>query len=89
MVREIALERIHGLYKLSNSTDNKDLARRYIEIMVRISKRMDITLSREIKRTYCKKCFSPYSRDSTIRLKNGLVVIQCRSCGTIRRIPYR
>ncbi|MCL5731131.1 MAG: ribonuclease P [Candidatus Thermoplasmatota archaeon] len=89
LAMRIARDRIMGLYSLSCSTDRADLARRYLEIMQRISERMDITLPREIKRMYCKKCFSPHSRESTIRLKNGIIIIECRHCGAVRRIPYR
>lgn len=89
-VRSIALERIaylHGL-ALRNASSDSTLSRNSIITMERLALRFDITLSPEIKRSYCKMCKTPYTANTRIRLKSGLSIITCSNCGDIRRLPY-
>lgn len=89
--KKIAMERIEVLLEESgkNLCDDIESSRRDIELAEAIAKRMDITLPAEIKRSYCKKCKTPYSHKTTVRLKNGISNIKCSHCGNIRRLPYR
>jgi RNase P subunit RPR2 len=52
-----------------------------------VAKRLDITLEKKIKRSYCKKCKSIYGADTKIRIKSHLVIVRCPHCGDIRRFP--
>ncbi|SMD30918.1 ribonuclease P Rpr2/Rpp21/SNM1 subunit family protein [Picrophilus oshimae] len=81
----IALKRINYLINISRVSDNPE---RCIDLMEKISKRMDITLNHDIKLQYCKVCKMPY-RSPVIRLKNGFVLIHCDHCGNTRRIKIR
>ena len=65
------------------------MSTRYLSIAENMAKRMDITLSKEIKRAYCKSCKHLYDESSRIRVREGLVSIKCAYCDDIRRIPYK
>ncbi|KJE50079.1 MULTISPECIES: ribonuclease P protein component 4 [Acidiplasma] len=86
-LNRIAMDRINKLYNLS-LISNEYYSKRYIILMERIAKRMDITLPVYIKKSYCKKCKLPY-KNERIRIKNGLVIITCPNCGDVRRIPIK
>jgi RNase P subunit RPR2 len=85
---KISRERIDTLFNEAKNTENIDLARRYIRLMEKIGMRMNITIDRTIKRSYCKNCKAPY-KDIRISLKNKMIVVQCPYCGDIRRIPFK
>ncbi|MCL4310816.1 MAG: ribonuclease P [Candidatus Thermoplasmatota archaeon] len=85
---KISRERIDTLFNEAKNTENIDLARRYIRLMEKIGMRMNITIDRTIKRSYCKNCKAPY-KDIRISLKNKMIVVHCPYCGDIRRIPFK
>ncbi len=85
---KISNERINKLYNEALKCSDMDLSRRYITLMESIAKRMDITLERRIKLSYCKKCKTPYN-NFNMRVKNGVIDIKCNYCGNIRRLPVR
>jgi ribonuclease P protein subunit RPR2 len=87
-VNDLAEKRINFLVSLSMKQSDITLAQRYINIARKIGRRMDITLPREIKRSFCKNCNTPYSSKSTIRLKDRMIIIKCSFCGDKRRIPF-
>lgn len=89
--KDIAYERMHRLFELAHARkdDEPELASKYIRLAERIGKRMDMSVPKEIKRFYCKKCGLPYGEDTRIRVKKGLLIVTCRNCSDIRRIPYR
>lgn len=85
--KEMALRRIHYLNDLlftDNDIDKSTIVRQ----MENISIRFDLTLPMEIKRSFCKKCKTPYDEKMTLRCRNSNVVLKCGKCGDIRRIPY-
>ncbi len=88
---KIALERIYILRDLAVkvATPDPQHSRRYIRIAEAIGRRMDITLPRGIKRSYCKKCKLPYGENTRIRLRRKTLFVHCGNCGNIRRIPYK
>ena len=83
----IAKERISGLVYLAR--EHREMSTRYLSIAENMAKRMDITLSKEIKRAYCKSCKHLYDESSRIRVKEGLVTVKCAYCDDVRRIPYK
>lgn len=85
---KISRERIDTLFNEAKNTENIDLARRYIRLMEKIGMRMNITIDRTIKRSYCKNCKAPY-KEIRISLKNKMIVVHCPYCGDIRRIPFK
>ncbi|GGM78732.1 hypothetical protein GCM10007108_16140 [Thermogymnomonas acidicola] len=86
-LRAIARERIWHMFDLASVEDDPALAARYIVIMERLALRMDLTLPKEIKRSYCKVCKWPYRFGTVLRIRRRLLIVHCGHCGDIRRIP--
>ena len=92
--KRIAAERIDILYRLAEEramNGDFDLAARYVELILKLSRKHNIRLSREKKYHVCKKCnsFLIPGKNATVRLKKGKVVIKCHMCGSYKRYPYR
>jgi ribonuclease P protein subunit RPR2 len=85
-LENLARERIDKLVYLAAHSEH---SRRYMEIAENIAKRIDITLPKNIKRSYCKKCKTPYGGETRIRVSHGMVTVRCNECFDLRRIPYR
>lgn len=89
--RKIAIERIDYLLELAETVkkDDYELARRYVEIAVKIAKKYRIRL-RKKKLRFCKKCLYPYRSDRMrVRISKGVVRISCLNCGHIRRFKIK
>ncbi|MEM0140032.1 MAG: ribonuclease P [Ferroplasma sp.] len=86
MLVDISKERIKMLFQLACNAEDIDLSRRYIAIMEKVAMRMNITIERNIKLLYCKKCKSPY-KGIGLKLKNKTITVKCPYCGDIRHIP--
>lgn len=94
VLREIARERIILLYKLAVERARKGdhvLARRYVEIMLKISAKARVKPPRYIRRGYCRSCKIPLIPGVTsrvrVRSKGSVtrVVVSCLACGWMRR----
>ncbi len=93
-MQRIARERINILFELAKERairGDEELARRYIDHMVNLSKKYNVRIPREMKRMYCKKChtFLIPGKTSHIRLKKGKIVIKCLRCGAYKRYIYK
>lgn len=91
-IKEIANERIEILLNLSReeSLKNSDLARRYVELAVKIAKHCNVRLGKR-KMLFCKKCFTYFnSTNSKFRInsKKRRVEILCLNCGYKRFYRY-
>lgn len=90
--RKIALERIERLLDLAEELHESDpqLAERYVRLAWKIKTKYTIRLSRDLKRRFCKKCFSIWIPGKTvrIRIKRGTITWTCLSCGRKYRIPF-
>jgi ribonuclease P protein subunit RPR2 len=90
-VVSIGEERISILTELSEEAlkeGNKERARRYVSLAVRIGRKTKAKMPAEFK--YCKKCMMPLvpGVSSMVRLTSGKVVTTCNECGTLKRMPY-
>ena len=90
--RNIAIERIRILFKeakLAFNTDPK-LSDRYVELARKIAMKTKISIPRELRRMFCKHCFSYLvpSRNCTVRLQKSKVVYFCSNCKKYMRFPY-
>ena len=92
---KIAKERIERLFTLASEEfkNNPDRSGKYIEMARKIGKRYNVRLTKEQKRSFCKKCNQLLipSRTSTFELdsKKKLIIIKCLNCGNIYRYPYK
>ena len=94
--RQIALERIHILFKLARETIHKDkaLAQRYINIARCLAMAAKVRLPREYRRQVCRHCKSFILPGVNCRVRiqqrrEPHVVITCLECGKHMRIPLR
>jgi len=77
-----------GLSKEALADGNKERARRYVSLAVKIGRKTKAKIPVEFK--YCKKCMIPLvpGVSSTVRLTGGKVVTTCIECGALKRMPY-
>lgn len=91
---KIARERIERLLNLAKEEfeKNPERSRRYIELARKIGKRYNVRLTKEQKRSFCKKCNQPLISGKTFKFemdsKKKLIIIKCLNCGYIYRHPY-
>lgn len=87
--KNIAKEHMEELFILAQNHLNSPLAHNSISLAVKYSTRYKIPIRKEIKRTYCKKCFNQYTAEnSTKRINKGIITITC-SCKTQKRIKIK
>ncbi|MEM4717182.1 MAG: ribonuclease P [Desulfurococcaceae archaeon] len=98
LLRDIARERINILFSMAiEKTRNGDfeLARRYVEIAIRVASKAGVKLPKKYKRSYCRKCYVPLipGYTLTIRVKNvgkhTRVTYRCLKCGWVRRFVVK
>jgi ribonuclease P protein subunit RPR2 len=93
--QKIARERIQILFTLAEKEFRKhpERARRYVELARKIGLRYNVRLPKELKRKFCKNCYSLLipGISSKIKLdsKKKAVSIICLKCNRIYRYPYR
>lgn len=89
-VRKIARERMEILFNLARREfhENPKRARRYVELIRRISMKNKVRIPLEIRRFICRKCNSLLIPSSTLRVRvkrRRYVVYECMNCGFKRR----
>ncbi|MEM0378738.1 MAG: ribonuclease P protein component 4 [Thermosphaera sp.] len=98
IMKEIARERIILLYDLAAKRVEQgelDLARRYVEIMLKISAKARVKPPRYIRRGYCRQCKVPLIPGVTSRVRvrsdgsSSRVVVSCLACGWMRRFVVK
>ncbi len=95
LMKDIARQRIALLYRLALTETRWGrywLARRYIELIIRIAHKARIRPPRYIRRGYCRKCHIPLIPGLTSRVRirseghrGSRVVVTCLMCGWKRR----
>ena len=93
-LRDLAIQRIRILYRLASDRariGDYGLSRRYIELIIRISRKARIRLPIYIRRGYCRRCKVALIPGVTARVrlqsagKGSHVVVTCLLCGWKRR----
>jgi len=94
--RQIALQRIHTLFRLAREKIREEpaLAQRYVEIARKIAMRTKLRLPTEYRHMVCKHCkgFIYPSVNCRVRIQQRRephMVITCLNCGKITRIPLK
>jgi len=85
--KEIARERITIL--LAAAKENPAYSRRYIELARELGTSNRISLGKEERSHFCRKCgaYLVPGENLSVRIQHGKVIRTCRECGTISRIP--
>ncbi len=92
---KIARERIERLLALAKEEleKNPERSRSYVELARKIGKRYNVRLTKEQKRSFCKKCNQLLipGRTSKVELdtKKKLIIIKCLNCDNLYRYPYK
>lgn len=92
-MRELATQRMWRLFELAEQEfgEHPERSERYVRLIRGISMRNRIRTPGEIKRRICKHCYAFLvpGRNARYRLKDGVLVISCGTCGKEMRYPYR
>lgn len=97
LVRNIALERMLVLFNLGVEAVKKgdfELARRYGELIYRISMRVRVKIPRSIKRWICKNCRVIMVPGINVKIrtrrdgKTLRIITRCLTCGWIHRYEF-
>jgi len=88
------MERIKILLQLADQRmreNEEDLAKRYVNLALLISKKYNVRIPRHMKYRICKKCnlFIVPGKNARVRLKKGKVVITCLNCDYKKRYKYK
>lgn len=89
IVKGIAEERIHILFRLAEEFWNKEKerSRQYIGLALRIAMRCRVKIPKELNAKYCKKCKSFLNeKNSTVEKQGELMVLKCKECGFERKM---
>jgi len=89
--KKVASDRIRELLNFSElHKDDEILSRNSIKTAMAISRRHKIRIKSIYKRRFCKKCYTLFIPDKTVRVRigKGKVTFTCLNCGHIKRIPY-
>ena len=91
-ILSIARERMDILFTQAEEEikNHPERSHRYVEHARNISKKYNLEIPQKWNRRYCKKCykFLHPGYNSSIRLINEEINIQCKECGHIMKIPY-
>jgi dephospho-CoA kinase len=89
-IKEIALERMYRLMDLAieNWKEKPERSIHYLKLMKRIGMRNKVRIPKELKRMYCKKCFSLLleEKHKKTRVKKKVLLVECKKCGTTKKI---
>jgi len=88
--RKIAAERVEILFSLAEKTEDRELARRYVDLATRVARKHRVKLGKW-KLRFCKNCKTLWDAE-TLRVRlisrpYPMIVYQCLVCGWERRIP--
>ncbi len=96
VAREIALQRIHILFRLAKEAvhDDPKLAQRYVEIASKIAMSTRLRLPKEYRRMICRHCKSFILPGVNCRVRiqpkrEPHMVVTCFHCGKHTRIPLK
>jgi len=89
--RKIARERLEILCEKADEIFSRDTKRadRYVEIARRLAMKLNLRLSKEQKRRFCKHCkkYLRSGNNARIRIREGKIIIYCYNCRKYTRIP--
>ncbi|MCQ2070667.1 MAG: ribonuclease P protein component 4 [archaeon] len=91
VIRALGNERVNTLLGLSEDAvrnNRDDRARRYVELARAICAKAQTEMPDGFR--YCKNCLLPLvpGVDCKVRLTGHKIVMRCRDCDTVWRMPY-
>jgi len=86
--QKLAIERIHRLFELaekmqaSQTPEKEKYAKRYVSLAKRIGEKLNVSIPKELKIKFCKKCFSL----KVIREENPpFLIVTCTECKATKK----
>jgi len=81
--QKLALERIYRLFELANEMntskleDKEKYVKKYLMLAKRIGERVNVSIPKKLKKTFCKKC---YSLNINITENSPFLIVKCNDC---------
>jgi len=92
-IKNIATQEIRRLFKLAGEIfdKNPERAHRYVQIALKISTKVKVSIPGIYKRRYCKKCkkFLVPGKNCRVRTRDKMLVQTCLNCKNIRRFKLK
>ncbi|RLJ08843.1 MAG: ribonuclease P [Candidatus Aenigmatarchaeota archaeon] len=92
---KIAKERIIKLFEQADKEfdTHPERSHRYVKLAKKIATRYNISIPKELRRKFCKKCYKYLKPSINCRVRTRksqqAVIITCLECGHIMRYPYK
>ena len=90
VISRIARERMEILFGLARKEfkEHPERSNRYVELSLKIGKRTNTPIPRELKKNYCKKCgaYLKEGVNSKLRISDGKMNVSCGECGAVKKI---
>jgi len=88
--KQIARERLEILAEQVIRNPDTELARKWIKLMVKISRRWKVPIPKPLAGRFCYKCYRPWisGKNFTIRIKKKKPVLIC-ACGAERPLKKK
>ena len=80
--QKLALERIYRLFELAGKEKDDKLQKRYVSLAKSIGERVNVSVPKELKKTFCKKCFS---MNIETRKEKPFLIVTCKECGYAKK----
>lgn len=93
-IKQLAEKRIETLLNLakSNAKKHPERSMRYVELAGKLSMKYNITISREWKKKFCKKCNTFWVLGKNLKVrsdpKTKTTNYICIECGNVKRYGY-
>jgi ribonuclease P protein subunit RPR2 len=75
--QKLALERIYRLFELAEKSSEDKYTKRYLTLAKRISEKCRVSIPKELKKKYCRKCFL---MNVTLTKKDPFLIVTCNNC---------
>lgn len=87
--QKIALERMWRLIELAKEecAEHPERSKRYVHLIQNFSTRFRVSIPREIRNQFCKKCGNYWKMGETVtrRVRGNTINFNCKICGTLTR----
>ncbi len=93
--KDTVRERVESLFRSAGDCcrESPERARRYVEMAVKLCMRYNLTVPREYRGKYCRKCMAYLVPGLNAKARTSptqkSVIVTCGECGHVRRLPYR
>ena len=86
--QKLALERICRLFELAEEMQNskneekEKYVKRYLELAKKMGEKTNTKIPKELKKKYCKKCFSMNIKQTE---EKQFLIVKCEKCGYMKK----